>query len=91
MDLNTNPVPMPDQQMLRSIGIYEQKDGDPEVKKEKDEEDEKAGIERIEVFGMTIKAAKKEGAYFATESGSTDPMDPKKVDAYLKRAFKDRY
>lgn len=71
--------------------MYEQKEADTiEAKKEKDEEDREAGIERIEVFGMSIKALKNDAGYFATESGSNDAMDPKKVDSYLKRAFGNR-
>lgn len=39
---------------------------------------------------MTIKAVKADGEYRATEAKSTEGIDPKKADNYLKRAFGDR-
>ena len=71
--------------------MYEAKEKTEEEKEAKRSHEEELGIEHVDVFGVKLKALKVQGELRALEAGSDKAVDPKKVQQYLERAFKDRF
>ncbi|CAL8465115.1 g4650 [Coccomyxa elongata] len=72
----------------KSIGIYEDRGKTDEEIQEKKEKEDTMGVERVDVFGMKIKALKEQDGEDVRALDSDDqPVDPGKVQSYLKRAF----
>ncbi|KAK9847254.1 hypothetical protein WJX84_000566 [Apatococcus fuscideae] len=74
----------------RSIGIYEDDSKPEEEKSEAKRKEEEAGVQRVDVFGMSVKAVKVGEELRAAESNNK-PSSPKATEGYLQRAFGDRY
>ncbi|KAK9866603.1 hypothetical protein WJX84_007657 [Apatococcus fuscideae] len=73
----------------RAIGIYEDKGQSEEEKAETKRQEEAAGVEHVDVFGMSVKAIKVGDDLRAAES-SNKAASPKAQEGYLQRAFGDR-
>ncbi|KAL4443634.1 hypothetical protein ABPG75_011371 [Micractinium tetrahymenae] len=72
----------------RSLGIYEQKERSEEEEAERAAEEAEAGVQRVDVFGMRLKAVTQGGQRLAYSGGSA--IQPGGVQGYLKRSFGDR-
>lgn len=72
----------------RSLGIYEAKERSEEEDAERAAEEAAAGVQRVDVFGMRLKAVTQDGQRLAYSGGAA--IKPGGVQGYLSRAFKDR-
>ncbi|KAL4447265.1 hypothetical protein ABPG77_007298 [Micractinium sp. CCAP 211/92] len=72
----------------RSLGIYEAKERSEEEEEARAAEEAEAGVQRVDVFGMRLKAVSQGGQQLAYSGGAA--IKPGGVQAYLRRAFKER-
>ena len=63
---------------------------DPAEERRKTEQEEEAGVEKVDVFGMRLKAIDVDGEMHSIETDGK-PIDPAKVDKYFERAFGARW
>ncbi|KAK9917920.1 hypothetical protein WJX75_009574 [Coccomyxa subellipsoidea] len=68
--------------------MFEDREKSEAEVQEKKEKEDAMGLEKADVFGMKIKALKEQDGNDVRALDSDDqPVDPSKVQAYLKRAF----
>ncbi|KAK9823758.1 hypothetical protein WJX72_005210 [[Myrmecia] bisecta] len=72
-----------------SIGVAERKEKDPAAEERKRQREAEQGVEKVDVFGMHIKAQKANDEMHAVDANDK-PINPATVDGYLRRAFGDR-
>lgn len=72
----------------RSLGIYEEKERSEEEADAHMAKETAAGVQRVDVFGMRLKAVTQDGQRLAYSGGAA--IKPGGVQGYLSRAFKGR-
>ena len=69
----------------RALGIFEPTEPSKEERAERHRKEERAGVQRAEVFGMRLPCLHAGGRRLAYSRGKV--VDPEPVRAYLQRAF----
>jgi hypothetical protein len=79
------PPPLPG----KSLGVFES-DPEKEARAKEAKRKQREGLDKVPVFGMDVRVKKTPDGQLRALGPDRKPIEPKPVEAYLQRAFKDK-